>query len=66
MAVRPSPEELYLAWNNVTGLGFAQLSAAALQGHAPEAIGDLERTLGAIVDIDEAAAAFRLPDATWR
>ena len=66
VAVRPSPEELYLAWNNVTGLGFAQLSAAALQGHAPEAIGDLERTLGAIVDIDEAAAAFRLPDATWR
>jgi hypothetical protein len=61
VAVRPRAGELDVAWGNVTALNFAPLPAAHLQGCAPEAVGDLERTLGAIADIDEAAAAFRLP-----
>jgi hypothetical protein len=59
--VRPGPHEWDTAWRNVTALNFDPLPAAHLQGHAPEAIGELERTLGALADIDEAAAAFRLP-----
>lgn len=59
--VRPGPQERDTAWRNVTALNFDPLPAAHLQGHAPEAIGELERTLGALADIDEAAAAFRLP-----
>jgi hypothetical protein len=59
--VRPGPQERDTAWRNVTALNFDPLPAAHLQGHSPEAIGDLERTLGSLADIDEAAAAFRLP-----
>ncbi|ALG08381.1 hypothetical protein AOZ06_17010 [Kibdelosporangium phytohabitans] len=58
--VRPEPMDVPTAWNNVTALNFAPL-AAYDQGNAPEAIGDLERVLGSIVDLGEAAAAFRLP-----
>ena len=38
-------------------LGMARYMA----GHPAEAIGQLERVLGSIVDLDEAAAAFRFP-----
>ncbi|MPZ82482.1 MAG: hypothetical protein GEV28_19605 [Actinophytocola sp.] len=66
VAVRPAAAELETAWRNMTGLDFTPLPTAHLQGCAPDAVGDVERTLGSIVDIDEAAAAFRFPDATWR
>jgi hypothetical protein len=59
--VRPTPQERDTAWRNITALNFDPLPAAHLQGHAPEAIGELERALGSLADIDEAAAAFRLP-----
>ncbi|WP_157440238.1 hypothetical protein [Actinokineospora inagensis] len=55
-----SPPEHPTAWNNVTALNFTPLPAH-LQGHPPETIGDLERTLSTITDLDESAAAFRLP-----
>jgi hypothetical protein len=61
VAVRPDPREGEIAWRNVTALNFDPLPTAHLQGCPPDAIGELERTLGAIADIDEAAAAFRLP-----
>lgn len=58
--VRPEPADLAVAWDNVTALNFAPLTAYA-QGNPPAAIGELEQVLGAIADLDEAAAAFRLP-----
>lgn len=58
--VRPSPAELPTAWHNLTALNFAPLTAYD-QDCPPEALGPLERTLSAIADPAEAAAAFRLP-----
>ncbi|HEV2782718.1 MAG TPA: hypothetical protein VGX25_25280 [Actinophytocola sp.] len=60
VVVRPGPVDLPTAWSNITALNFAPWSADTRGGPA-EAIGDLERVLGTIVDVDEAAAAFRLP-----
>lgn len=60
VVVRLGPADLPTAWSNVTALNFAPLSAYD-QGQPAEAIGELERVLGAVVDPDEAAAAFRLP-----
>ncbi|RLK58953.1 hypothetical protein CLV68_3434 [Actinokineospora cianjurensis] len=48
------------AWHNLTTLNFAPLSTYA-QEHPPGAIGEVERVLVSITDIDEAAAVFRLP-----
>lgn len=61
VAVRACPGELDTAWANVTALNVDPPPAAHVPGHAPEAVGELERALGAIVDVDEAASAFRLP-----
>jgi hypothetical protein len=58
--MRPSLSEAPVAWANVTTLNFAPLSAH-YQGHPAEAVGELERVLTAIVDLEEAAALFRLP-----
>jgi hypothetical protein len=60
VVVRPSPEDLPVAWHNIVTLDFERLHAYA-QGHPVEAIGELEHTLSTTVDLDEAAAAFRLP-----
>lgn len=60
VVVRPTAAEMATAWNNITALNFAPLPAYD-QGHPAQALGDLERTLASIVDLDEAGAAFRLP-----
>lgn len=60
VVVRPEPADMPTMWNNVTALNFAPLTAYD-QGNPAEAIGELERVLGSIADLDEAAAAFRLP-----
>jgi hypothetical protein len=60
VVVRPGPADLRAAWDDITALNVAP-SSPHTQGHPAEAIGDLERTLSALVDLDEAAAAFRLP-----
>ncbi|HEU5470937.1 MAG TPA: hypothetical protein VFV67_09820 [Actinophytocola sp.] len=60
VVVRPEPADKPIAWHNFTALNFAPLSAYD-QGNPPEAVGELERALSAVVDLDEAAAAFRLP-----
>ncbi|MET0236425.1 MAG: hypothetical protein ABW224_17385 [Kibdelosporangium sp.] len=60
VAIRPAPQDMSIAWSNLATLNFVPLSAYA-QGNPAEAIGDLEDVLSAIVDIDEAASAFRLP-----
>lgn len=64
VVVRPSADELRTAWCNVTTLGFAPLPVAHLQGLPADAVGDLERTLGAIADVDEVAGVFRLSPPT--
>lgn len=61
VVVRPTAAELPVAWRNVTGLNFEPLPVAHCQDNPPEAIGEVERVLGAIADLDETAAAFRLP-----
>ncbi|HWC83768.1 MAG TPA: hypothetical protein VG756_27735 [Pseudonocardiaceae bacterium] len=61
VAVRPLPGELATAWRNIAELNFDPLPGAHLQGLPDEAVGEVERVLGAIVDLDEAAAAARLP-----
>ncbi|MBM7773867.1 hypothetical protein JOD54_004071 [Actinokineospora baliensis] len=58
VVLRPAPADLPVAWNNLATLNFAPLQVynqgiADLQG--------LEQTLASIVDMDEAAAVFRLP-----
>ncbi|GAA2978423.1 hypothetical protein [Actinokineospora diospyrosa] len=58
--VRPTPEDLPVAWNNLATLNFASLSAYR-QGMPAEALQGLDQTLASIVDMDEAAAVFRLP-----
>ncbi|WP_104481094.1 hypothetical protein V5P93_005148 [Actinokineospora auranticolor] len=58
--LRPGAADAAIAWHNATSLGFAPLSAYD-QGNPPEAIGAVERVLGGIVDLDEAAAVCRLP-----
>jgi hypothetical protein len=58
--VRPGPADASTAWRNITSLNLDPL-AGYTQGAPQEAIGQLEQILGYIVDIDEAAAAFRLP-----
>ncbi|TCO47411.1 hypothetical protein [Actinocrispum wychmicini] len=60
VVVRPDPADMPTASSNLSTLNFAPLAAYA-QGNLPDAVGELERVLGAIVDLDEAAAAFRLP-----
>ena len=60
VVVRPAPADLGTAWHNVTALNFAPLSAYD-QGNPAGAVDELARVLSAIVDVDEAAAAFRLP-----
>lgn len=60
--VRPVGDEAGIARRNLTGLAFDPLPVAHAQGAPADAIGDLERTLGSILDVDEAAAVFRLPD----
>jgi hypothetical protein len=60
VVVRPDPADVPTAWHDITALDVAP-SSRHLQSHPPEAIGDLERALSALVDLDEAAAAFRLP-----
>lgn len=61
VAVRPAVGEWDTAWSNIAALNFDPLPVAQVQGHSPDAVGDVERLLGAIADVDEAAAAFRLP-----
>ncbi|WP_051114714.1 hypothetical protein [Actinokineospora enzanensis] len=58
--VRPHPAEFPTAWRNITSLDFTPLAAEA-QGAPPEAVDEVARHLLAIVDLDEAAAVFRLP-----
>jgi len=58
--IRPGQADLATAWRNITALNVTPLPAYD-QGNPEEAIGELERVLSAIVDLDEAAAAFRLP-----
>jgi hypothetical protein len=60
VVIRPEPADQPVAWDNITALNFAPLSAYS-QGHPAEAVGDLEQVLSAIVDLDEASSAFRLP-----
>ncbi len=60
VVVRPDPADVPAAWHDITALNVAPFSPH-VQSHPAEAIGDLERALSALVDLDEAAAAFRLP-----
>lgn len=62
--VRPRPEELATAWRNIAALNFDPLAASYPEGLPADAIGEVERILASIADIDEAAAAFCLPYAS--
>ncbi|MGH3621354.1 MAG: hypothetical protein ACRDQ5_06130, partial [Sciscionella sp.] len=62
--VRPRPDELPTAWRNIAALNFDPLAASYPEGIPVDAIGEVERILASIADIDEAAAAFCLPYAS--
>jgi hypothetical protein len=62
VVVRPmSHDEHATAWRNVTSAAYQPLPVAYLQGHPPGSVGPVEWRLSEIADVDEAAAAFRLP-----
>jgi hypothetical protein len=59
--VRPAAEEMAAMWGNISMLNLDPLEIAALQGIPSGALGPLERVLGGIVDVAEAATLFRMP-----
>src|SRR5207237_168990 len=59
--VRPGAAEMPAMWGNISMLNMDPLPTASLQGIPDGALGALERVLGGIVDVAEAAALFRMP-----
>jgi hypothetical protein len=59
--LRPRADERSTMWGNISMLNLDQLETASLQGIPAGAVGPLERVLGGLVDVGEAAALFRMP-----
>uniref|UniRef100_UPI002AD38F89 toll/interleukin-1 receptor domain-containing protein n=1 Tax=unclassified Frankia TaxID=2632575 RepID=UPI002AD38F89 len=61
VARRPPPEDIRPAWVNITTLGREWLDATYRQGSPPGLLNEPERILCELVDVPEAAVAFRFP-----
>jgi hypothetical protein len=59
--VHPAPAERTAAYQNVAALNREWLAETCAQGTPPGELTDVERVLSDLVDVSEAATAFRLP-----